>query len=94
MLPSKKIFVGATAIAAGILGQVLVAVLVAVTDTAGLTAEAAERLQSHLQLGLNGMTISWILLLMGLLFLFVGVWQNAKFTEHLAARLEALEMKR
>lgn len=97
--PSKKIFIGATAALTGVGLQVVLSVLLSMSleavasGKAGNALQAAEidhkmgQLQDQMGLGINGMTASWIFLLFGVVMLLTGVYQNAKTTEALAARL-------
>ena len=99
MLPSKKIFVGASAIITGALLQVLLTYVLTsaiTTAAAGISgsdgsssaAEVDRRLEylhSQIGLGFNPMTLSLVFILCGTALLLVGVYQSAKSVEWLLA---------
>ena len=97
MLPSKKIFIGATALLTGVLSQFITAWLLTrqVFDMRAMqgdpfdNAREAERIQEQIEsqssLGFNAITFGTIFILAGTVLLLTGIYQTAK-------RLEALPM--
>ena len=95
MPPSKKIFIGASAIITGVLGQIILEQLLtrsvlsvpAIQENSSASAELLdqrlERLHEQTSIGLNALTISYVFIVAGLLFLLVGIYQNARATERL-----------
>jgi hypothetical membrane protein len=97
MPPSKKIFIGASAIITGVLCQIIVAWLISrAVDALGAmqggdssTGEhidlRLEQLHSQTQIGWNAITMSYAFILSGVGFLLIGVYQTAKRLETLLA---------
>jgi len=94
--PSKKIFLGGSAAISGVVFQFVLAYLYSHSMEAVMSGRAAdpgevdrklEVLREQMGLGFNGVTGSWLFLIFGLLLLMTGVYQNAKATERLEARL-------
>jgi HAMP domain-containing protein len=93
MLPSKKIFVGASALLTGALLQVLLSFVLSRNieklSYSGSKASAMEldqqmeALHSQASLGLNAMTLSLVFILCGAALLLAGVYQTAKSVEWL-----------
>ena len=99
MPPSKKIFLGASAIITGVLGQIILAHLLTqelfstATNPGGGSAageavdQRLEWLQDQMSIGLNAVTISYLFIVTGVLVLLVGIYQNARATERLQSNL-------
>jgi len=99
MPPSKKIFLGASAIITGVLGQIILAHLLtreilSTTINPGGGSAAGEAFDQRLEslheqttIGLNAMTISYLFIVTGVLVLLVGIYQNARATERLQSNL-------
>lgn len=100
--PSKKIFIGSSAVISGVVLQFILGYLYSLSVAAIQSGKAAngaapaeierklEALQEQMGLGLNGITASWFFMFFGVLMLLIGAWQNARATEALEARLAAL----
>ena len=99
MLPSKKIFLGASAIITGVLCQIILAHLLtreilSTTLNPGDGSAAGEALDQRLErlheqtsIGFNAMTLSYLFIVTGVIVLLVGIYQNARATERLQNNL-------
>lgn len=97
--PSKKIFIGSSSIATGVMLQVVLSWLYGLSLEAVQSGRAAngansadidrklEMLQKQMTIGVNGLTASWIFLIAGIIVLLTGLYQNARATEALEQRL-------
>jgi hypothetical protein len=97
MPPSKKISIGASAVITGVLCQMIVGwLLTRSLGTAGamegagsrageLVDQRLEQIHSQTAIGLNAITMSWLFILSGVIFLLIGVYQTAKRVEALQA---------
>jgi hypothetical protein len=93
MPPSKKIFIGASAVMTGVLCQILVTWLLtraaeAITRMQSGDAGAGEaiaqrvdQIYAQTQIGFNAMTMSYVFILSGAIFLLIGIYQTAKTVE-------------
>jgi hypothetical protein len=96
MPPSRKIFIGASAVITGVVCQILVTWLLtrsiqatASTMQSGDSSageaidQRLEQLHSQTEIGFNAMTMSYVFILSGVVFLLIGVYQTAKTVEAL-----------
>jgi hypothetical protein len=93
MPPSKKIFIGASAIITGVLCQIMVVWLLARSadalramprgdsSTGEQMDQRLEQLHSQTLIGWNAITMSYAFILSGVILLFMGVHQTAKRLE-------------
>jgi hypothetical protein len=93
MPPSKKIFVGASAVITGVLCQMIVAWLLtrsldplqamqgAGSSYGELVDQRLEQIHSQTAMRLNAITMSWLFILSGMIFLLIGVYQTARCVE-------------
>lgn len=98
--PSKKIFIGSSAALTGLALQFVLSALYSYSLASLQSGNAAptpdldrklESLHQQMELGFNGLTASWLLLLGGIVTLLTGIYQNAKLTEHLLERVRILD---
>ena len=99
MLPSKKIFLGASAVITGVLCQMILPVLLtrillsATVNPGGGSAAAEavdqrlEQLHQQTSLGFNAMTLSYLFIITGVIVLLIGIHQNAPAAERLQNNL-------
>ena len=97
MAPSRKIFIGSSAVITGVLCQILVSWLLTRSFDAMSTMQSGdsrageaidqrlERLHSQTQIGFNAMTLSYVFILSGVVLLLIGVYQTARTVEALRA---------
>ena len=99
MLPSKKIFLGASAIITGVLGHLILAqllnreILSTVSNPGGgsaageLVDQRLVKLHEQTIIGFNAMTLSYLFMVTGIVVLLTGIYHNAQTTERLEANL-------
>ncbi|RYD33299.1 MAG: hypothetical protein EOP86_13735 [Verrucomicrobiaceae bacterium] len=97
--PSKKIFIGSSSVLTGVVLQMVLSWLYGLSLEAVQSGRAAnganpgdidrklEQLHQQMTIGVNGLTASWIFLIVGIILLLTGVYQNARATEALEQRL-------
>ncbi|MDB6135905.1 MAG: hypothetical protein JWM59_4148 [Verrucomicrobiales bacterium] len=97
--PSKKIFIGSSSVLTGVVLQVVLSWLYGLSLEAVQSGRAAnganpaeidrklEQLHQQMTIGVNGLTASWIFLIVGIIILLTGLYQNARATEALEHRL-------